>query len=283
MKKEKEKKGLSYDEFAENFWQDIYKSNLNTFLKGAKENLKEEDYIEHEKFAENILKLPRMNDGSLRDLFIPYWFYIRSSLPWTKIKNCLKELNIDDKNIELVVFFLKPTYIESTILPDPNRFLEIFNKSDKEICDTLNNEIKKLSRLVGGLQNLIEEDKSFKNFFPIHVTIAAMQSQINLNRAVVKYKNKEGENYLKKYGISKNLRKSPQKHKYWNYGVSRALKVLNSFCHTDNCERPCRKTHDKAIHKVAELLKILYPSIWKEDVKTIAIRIKQKDYRGLSR
>ena len=93
------------------------------------------------------------------------------------------------------------------------------------------------------------------------------------------------ENILTYYAIDKNLKKSPQKHKYWNDKVPEAITIINEYSHNSECNknssgsRDCRKTHNKAINKTAEFLKLLYPSIWKEDIKTVASRIKQRYYR----
>jgi hypothetical protein len=153
---------------------------------------------------------------------------------------------------------------------------------EESMCAEYNRLIKELSPLVKRLKNLQKKGAIYEDFASLTLTILQFDRDIDVCREIVRIKRIADEQYLSTYCIGKDLNKSFQKHKYWNVVVSGALKIVNPYCHTDNCESACRKTHQKAITAVADLLKILYPSIWKEDVKTIASRIKQKDYRNIT-
>ena len=217
--------------------------------------------------------------GSVRYLALIYNYQVRPYLPWDKLKKFQDELRIDDKNFELLLFRLKPAPIEQTLIPEDNPAMKQLNEEYEKTLVLFNRQIKELSPLVKKLKKLTETDH-FKYFLPIFVTIDRMQWHIDCCREIVKLMRAARKRHLEFLGIGQNIKKSPQKHKYWNLVVTNALKIVNPACHTDDC-KGCRKTHQKAITAVAELLKILYPSIWKEDVKTIANRIKQKDYRSI--
>jgi len=285
-KKKKEKKiDRTPAKVAKDFWSGLYQKlqdRLIQSIEDGKETFPGEKN-HYRSFIEKKRSLPDDKPvGDSQELVLSHHFLVKPYLPWNNLKHIQDDLKIDDKKFQVLLFILKPTPIEQTLVPEENWLLKRIDEVSDNFVTECNRKIKALSPLVKKLENLIKEDESYAAFPPIYSTISAMQYDIGCTREIVKRRLTTEKNYLDINLIDKDLKKSPQKHKYWNVTVSNALKILNPYCHTDNCENNCRKTHQRALTKIAELLKILYPSIWKEDIKTIASRIKQKDYRNLS-
>jgi hypothetical protein len=201
--------------------------------------------------------------------------FIKPYLPWDKINRKLKGLRIDDKTKELIIFLLKPVPFEKRLSGFPE-----LKELEKRVCGESNEKLKRLAPLLKQLEN-IQKDPPFNDFGPLAETIGKIQYEIAFHREIVKRGKGIYRKYYKEMGVDKDLNMSVQKHKFWNWAVSGTLALLNRFYHTGKCEKKCRKMHEEAIRKVAELLKLLYPKIWKEQISTIANRIKQKQYRSI--
>lgn len=281
-KKKGKRSNRTPEEVAKDFWIDIHQTIQNRLMQSIKDGDESPDEKKHYlSYIDSKRSLPDDAPvGGLKDLVLEHHFLVKPYLPWDKIKSTLKAFNIDDRKIQTLVCILKPSPIEQKFIPDENPLYARIVVSEENVCDEFNREIRELSPLVKRLKNL-QEVKGYEDFAPLILTILKLEYDLEVYREIVKRKRITDKQLLAVYCIDKDLKKSPQKHKYWNVVVSSALKILNPFCHSDNCETSCRKTHQKAITAIAELLKILYPSIWKEDVKTIASRIKQKDYRNI--
>lgn len=267
-------KNYSPEAIAQNFWVEYFRK-----LMGEVENRIDEkeghEYIQAKRdLPENIAV------GSLEDLMIDHEYLVKPCVEWDEVKTCLKGVGITEAAlIEWLVFLLKPYPLEG-VLSNPLLQLE---KTAERVCREFNLKIKELSPIIKKLENLARRDKVYRDFAPLHETIEAFKFNVKVYRAIVKGKKDTDKKWAQTRGIDKNTEKvSPQKHKFWNVLIPPALRIVNRFCHNDNCETTCKKTHQKAIEKVAELLKILYPSIYKEDIQTIANRIKQKDGRDLA-
>ena len=279
---EKEKRNeLSSKEFAEGFWAALYQQYIQRIRQFMATRHKHEAklYWQYMDELERLTADERKGGGKI---LIDYKFHVKPYLPWKKINDAFKDLKVDNYSIESIIFVLKPFPIEKVIIAENNPALECFEEASDIIVADCNKKIRQLSPLVQKLRNLAKEDKGYAEYVPLYLTVAAMDYDIECCRELVKTKQSGDKNWRETYYLDKNLKKSPQKHEYWNVAVSGALKILNPFCHSDNCNANCKKTHQKAITLIAQLLKILYTSIWKEDVKTIADRIKQKDYRNIS-
>lgn len=278
------KEDYSPETVAKNFWKDwhltiahkISDSIMNRLDIDPAEKKHHIDYISKKKSLPSDLPV-----GSIEDQLLDFKYLQKPNTDWDKIKECLRDFNVDNKDIELVVFILKRApSVEWTLSPRENPAFTAFNKAADSMMSEFNQKIRELSPLVNHLEKL-QEDTPYKDYFLLTQPIEVLKYHIALYREIIKNKRDTDKRWLGIYCLDKDLKKSPQKHKYWNVVVSDALKMLNLYCHNGNCDSNCRKTHQKAITKVAELLKILYPSIWKEDIQTIANRIKQKDYRNI--
>jgi len=286
-RKRKEKRAkidLTPQKVAQAFLRDYYQQLQDRMIQTIKDKETSPEKRQHQ--LSYIEQLKSITDdeklcGSAKYLALIYDYQVRPYLPREKLKKFRDELSLDDNKFELLLFHLKPAPIEQTLIPEENPAMKQLREETEKGLTQFNKRIKELSPLVKRLKNLTETDH-YKYFRPIFVTIDRMQFDIDVCREIVKQERAAKKRFLGNYLIDKDREKSPQKHKYWNAVVSNALKIVNPACHTDYCKAGCRKTHQKAITAVAELLKILYPSIWKEDIKTIASRIKQKDYRNLS-
>ena len=219
--------------------------------------------------------------GNIDVDFLKFNYLQKPSVDWDKVKVCLSDFNMDDIAVESFVFAIMRGPIDYITNPSNNPFIKVFNDAENEVVSGIKQQIKKLSPLVKRLENLREGSLLYRDSAPISATIEELKLDLAVHKEIIKLKDNSDKAKLNFYGIDKDLKKSPQKHNYWNHVVSFAVKKLNEYCHNGNCTNKCRKTHQKAITKVAELLKILYPTIWKEDIPTIANRIKQKDHRGI--
>ena len=188
-----------------------------------------------------------------------YELCVKPHLPWNKIYESLKIIPKKDE-IEKIIFELKPYPIEK-IIDQKIRKENIFEKDIKQ-------QIQQIARLQGILKHLPKDP-----FLRDSDHIEKFRNSELLNMAYFREMGKlmrriEKEN-LNRLGIDRNLNKSPQKHPYWNKIVSNAIRSL----------KPYYRTQKATLQKIAELLKLLYPTIWKEGIGTIANRIKLKNYR----
>lgn len=235
----------------------------------------------HTEYADKIKSIfKEFPGGNKKELPIMFNYTVKPYLNLVQINKCLKELHIDDSSIENIISVLKPIPIEHYLIPGENRLNDRMTQVTKGIFAEANQKIRTLSPLLKRLTNL-SQDKTYCHLEPLEQTINILNYDIEMLQWIVKIRQASDRHNLSIYHMDKDLRKSPQKHKYWNTVVSHAIRQLNDYCHSVECDEKCRKTHQKAINKAAELLTILYPSIWKEDIETIAKRIKQKDYRGM--
>jgi hypothetical protein len=204
-----------------------------------------------------------------------YHDFVSPSLPWKKIEQKLMGLDIKDEVKDLLIFILKPYPLEEEFRGFPK-----LKELEERVCGESNRKIKKLSPLLKQLENL-QNCQSFNDFIPLSETVKKLKEEIAYHREIVKF----GKGIYKKFytmqGLDKDLLKSAQRHRFWNLAVSGALTILNQFYHTWGCGENCKKTHEETIRKVAELLKIIYPKIWKENIPTIMNRIKAKNYRQI--
>lgn len=214
--------------------------------------------LETSPFSNEFLELMKAN-------FLPYKYFIRPRLPWKAIDSCLKDFAFQPGQKDFLIMKLTVGNIENAM-----KIMELVKDGKKRV----NQGLKQLPSVVRTLDNLQictpEELAAFRNKIKMLQTFRDVLTHT--------------EDFIKKmYHLDKKPKIRPQKHKYWNTIVSQTIEEFNALCHdADLCNNPCRKTHSKAIRTVAKLLTIIHPTIWTEEVKTIANRIKQKDYRNIS-
>lgn len=275
-------------EVAFEFWRKWYQETDNLRKEmietSGMDACEKKQLLEYTKKIDSLGPLPV---GNIEVQSLQFDYLQKASIDWHKIKSCLSDFIIDDRAIEALVFVMMPAPVNDVINTSRNPFVATISEEEDKIISRLNQQIKQLSPLVKRLENLQQGQLIYNNCEPLWTTIEIFKQDIAVNREVIKLKHNIDKAKMNFYGIDKDLKKSPQKHKFWNFVVSFAVKTLNPYCHDSSCyinslgQLACKKTHEKAYTKVAELLKILYPSIWKEDVQTIANRIKQKDYRAI--
>lgn len=213
---------------------------------------------------------------------------VEPRLPWVKINKVFTDIRkkgLKEETILLIVFILKPFPLEREI----QKGMPELHKIEKEICGASNQRIKRLPTIIKQLEKMSE-----KSHMPLYNTADFAQALKNLreeleyHREIVRIGKDLHKRYLAILGIDKDVKKiHPKKHKFWSVAVSTAVTVLNDFCHSELCEQDakgiwlCYKTHKKTLQKIAELLRILYPTIWKLDVNSIFRLIEQRDYRNI--
>ncbi len=199
---------------------------------------------------------------------------VRNALNWPKIRACFSGLKIAEDNLEFIVFILKPW-------PFTNQFTEGYPELNSFVALTradINKVIKRVSPLVKQLTNM---HFPYPDVLPtIGIDYVKFKYYLAVCRKIVKLGKKIPDMYFKHFGIEATKYESPQQHSFWKYAVAGAFNKLNKYCH-DSCSRNCTVEHVRAYRVIARLLKILYPSIWLEDIDTIANTIKSKNNRLL--
>jgi len=250
---------------AEVFWKRLfYKNEIKTH---AFQSSFDGDPFNYQQF---IIKLINNEPCSLNSS--GYESLVKHQLCWSKIATCFSGLKIDKEEVDFIVFLLKP-------YPFTNEFkygypeLELLVQST---CAEINKLRKKLSPLAIQFNNIR---------FPHHDILPIVgfdhiqcNYYLSLCRKIVQIGKKIPGMHFRYLGIEKSRYKFPQKHTFWKYAVTGAVHRLNKYCHDDNCERECNVIHRQTIRVIARLLKILYPSIWREKLDTITKRIKTKYY-----
>jgi hypothetical protein len=220
--------------------------------------------LSYDKFVKSLPKDSPENTFYAEIIFI-HDNFVKPYLPWDKINKSLEGV-ISTGDIRFLVYKLKPIPFEAFLSEDKVSGLTI-----EKLCKIDKQRKKELSPLIARLEHL-QQHPLYKDFYPLAEVIGRFKYDIENYDAVIKLYTILEERFLEKFGLDKNIKKvSSQKHKYWNAVVSAAFNILKNYCHTEI----------EALRKIAELLKILYPSIWKEDINTIANRIKQKKYRQI--
>ncbi|MBE9535708.1 MAG: hypothetical protein IMF07_00870, partial [Proteobacteria bacterium] len=183
-----------------------------------------------------------------------------TEIPWGKVYDVLSNLDIEKKAIKALIVSISSPFIDDLIKATPaqkNNFIS------EECIPELNRRIQKLARISGLIKDL-QKEKRYKKLNILTETVACLEWEKSFSQEFISA-HKEAEKIEAEYtGIGSNKNKSPPKHKVWNEIVSTAINQLNKYCHIyglcedDNCD----KIHKKTITKTAELLKLLYPSIW---------------------
>ena len=223
-------------------------------------------------------------------LFKRYQTDIKPYLPWNAIEKTVSSLQLDDKEIDSLVFLMMPFPIEHMLRQyEKQIMLEVgeggLNKTFEKLyghslTKASNTLIKRHSRLRGELERL-RMFYDWREFEPLGEVIKKLDEGIaGLRNSIAKIEERE-RTYKKLYSFDKDLCKSPKKQNYWNLTILPALEVINNKSHTDGCARLCRKTHSTAYHVTAKLLKVLYPAIWTEPVTKIVNQIKSREQRAL--
>lgn len=283
MEKRKAQKTKTPEEVAKEFWVETYAEIRQRIEESISDGTTSEERDHYLRFVQHLKQLPESTPvGGLEELIINHLYLVSPYLPWNEVRAIFNGLSIDEQAMKGIIFVLKPTPIEHSMDLRENSLNQLIDKACKETIDDCNKKIKNLSPLVKRLEKLMRENEAYSKVRSLNETVAVLRHDIELYRAIVRTKAENDKRHLQRYLIDKDLNKSPQKHKFWNIAVAAALQRINPYCHTDNCAPQCRKTHKTALIKVAELLKILYPNIWTEDVDTIASRIKAKEYRAVS-
>jgi hypothetical protein len=218
--------------------------------------------------------------GSLEETIIKHKYLVKPFVPWKEVTDTLGEFQFDTQAIEDIVLCLKPVPIEQHLGLIDNPIQDSQDQAIREAMDFFKGKIKTLSPLAKKLENLTKED-GYRNLLPLKQTILCLRWDIEIYKAIVKDRQDNDKRYRAIHLIDENLHKSPQKHPYWRELATRVLKLLNAHCHDGACEPGCRKTHKKAYIKVAQLLKILYPTIWTQKIEIIANKIKSMEQRQL--
>jgi hypothetical protein len=276
---EKEEKVVQKDKI-ERRAEQIIESVTNRFLseysersKGVIPLLTDEDihYVPFHLFGPKELSLENLEN--LRET-------LNKNVPWEKIKKCLVAVKIKDEAvIRHIVQTLKPIPIEMEIKPTQGSLYTWIIDRERAICSYFNKKIKNISPVIKRLENLYQEEPERR--VCLVQSIELLQDDVRTYKKVIEFYKNNRKTLLKSYSIDKDLRKSPQKQAYWNKVIPATLKLISKFCR-DEEKRKTGKTiipYSKLIEITAKLLKILYPTIWTENVPTIAHRIKMKDYR----
>ena len=67
------------------------------------------------------------------------------------------------------------------------------------------------------------------------------------------------------------------KRYFWEKVIVQSIELINDFCHVEACAKhDCLIIHDLTINKTAELLKIIYPEHFTEDIAHVASQIKTR-------
>jgi len=241
----------------------------------------------HRKYFKNVTEVKKLlgsqNISPAYASFI-YNSMVLPTIPCEEVGKCLSELKFEKKELQAFIFSLKPFPIELVLLPSKSKKsrqrIIIENILQRDI-DNNNKIIKQRSALVGQLKTL-QKDPAYNKYPPLKLVIKKLENDKDQSRKIVERKKIVLDKILNFFQISANFSKSSQKHEYWNILISNALRQLNKhYCNCSDSDKACTTTHKKTIFKLAKLLKILYPKIWKDPIKTIYERIKQKDYRKI--
>jgi hypothetical protein len=200
---------------------------------------------------------------------------VRGTLNWPKIRACFSGLKVKEEDLEFIVFILKPWPFTNQFTkgyPELNSFVE-------STCADINKVIKRVSPLVNQFKNI---ELPYPDILPtIGLDYVKFKYYLAVCRKIVQLGKKIPDMYFKHFGIEATKYRSPQKHTFWKYAVAGAVNRLNKYCHDDNCDKRCNVFHLQAFRVVACLLKILYPSIWRENHHMITKRIKTKCYTSI--
>ncbi|MEW6417623.1 MAG: hypothetical protein AB1480_05825 [Nitrospirota bacterium] len=264
---EKSPGDIEYD--AEVFWDRlIYKNQICTPLKLSYKPSFDYDPANYKKFIIDLIKNKQIS------FCIDYENEIKPQLNWQQIMSCFSELKtIDQITIDFIIFaLLKP-------FPFTNEFTHGYSELESLVqskCAEINMVIKRFAPLANQLNNIQFPDL---DLLPkIGFDHVQYNYYLRLCHEIVKIGKKIPDMHFRYFGIEKSKYKSPQKHTFWKYAVSGAVHEINQYCHDDNCDKKCNVFHLQAFRVVARLLKILYPSIWRENLDTITKRIKTKYY-----
>jgi hypothetical protein len=189
-----------------------------------------------------------------------------------KISRVLKEFNISTKDglIDGLNDIFSLDFEATKNIAMKHR--ELANAISKE----LKSRVRSLSRTIGGLKALEKGQKAYSDFAPLNQTIESLEFDLNLYQSAATVPEKT------KTLFDKSLNISDQKQNFWNVCTHKAIELINKNCHDASCKPPaCTETHKKAITATAQILKTLYPKVWKENIETIEERIKQKNYRQI--
>ena len=286
MARKKVAKLKTPEEVARDFWAGVFK-DLRERLEETESKATDstsDKTARHERelftgFSRELQNLPKDAPiPCLKEVLIQHKYLVKPYLPWDRIGIVLSDLNLNREKIEGLVLLLKPVPIEHHLGLLKDTIIQKFEKTIKKEVDRLNEKVKALSPLLKRLEKLSRQ-REYRGFSPLSGTVTRLRRDIAISKAMVKARRENDKKLLEGYGIDKDPNKSPQRHKYFSTIAVRALRVINQSCHTDACEPHCKKTHKKAYVKIAELLNILYPTIWTQSTDIIANKIKSMEQR----
>lgn len=283
------------------------KKDKNIFPEDLRKRFAERDHLLINELSDgkgstcSYFELIETSLEGFRCVFDRFKHDIMPYLPWKKINDVFLDLprKTNKENIEWIVFMLMPVPIEHMIFEemgdtkirvDESELDRTFEKIYGQRLTKMASQIIKLrSGLKGQLEKLQAEIYAYDEYTPIYwkqyepltLVIGELEKEIDKFTVLKNSAQKRVEIRKKLYSFDLNSNKSPKKQRYWNKTIPQGLKVLNRFCHTDKCKKPCSKTHKTAYEKIALLLKILYPRIWPDDIKTIANQIKSREHRAI--
>ena len=150
----------------------------------------------------------------------------------------------------------------------------------KSTCDEFKKARQKFSRLAPQLDHIRFPEHDLSLPFG-HLCQGQCNDWMNWSKHVVRYGEKIPRYHYRYYGIEQKKYGAPQKHSFWSYATAGAIYYVNCFCHGDRCKKKCNTLHERSYLLVANLLKILYPNIWREKADNIANNIKTRALRLL--
>ena len=135
----------------------------------------------------------------------------------------------------------------------------------------LKTAIGELSLDVGTFEKVQNND-----YVPFH-GVNEIRYDIGCYKKALEVLEAKREQRIGTFKIDEDIKKSRTTHIFWKTAISQALKEVNRHCHNNKCEPNCPNTHPEALTIIAELLKILYPTIWEEDIPMIINKIRSME------
>lgn len=179
-----------------------------------------------------------------------------------KLSEIVRSFNIPLEVMEVmneIVIILMPYPLENKLVPEKrSRFSAEKDRYEKSILDEANKKIKLLSGMIGQIKEM-SKDALIGINQPLGEAVCYLDKCKAYLQEIVRVHAERKRDLL----VDDNLQKEPHKHRFWNTLIVKAVGMVNPYCHDTGCD-DCKKTHDKAILIVHELLKILYPGIWKD-------------------
>lgn len=200
-----------------------------------------------------------------------YFKDVKPKLNWRKISTCLSPIRIPKDKWDLIVMLLKP-------IPFTTEFTSGYPELEKLVASTRREIAPLAKRLAPIAQQLKNIPYPYRDLLP-NLQLYKIAPQIKDLSDIYTSMDELGKQIPKRhfryFGIATRKYETPQKQDFWTYAIGGAANELNKYCHDGRCpNKPCKEIHDvKVFPVIAQLLKTLYPTIWKESTAAIARNI----------